>query len=335
MTEELRPAWDAYVTSAEHGLPQHLSGWRDVLYKTYGYKTHYLMAQEGGRVTGVLPLFMLPGVLLGSMATTMPGGLCAESGAVALELVAGGQESARRARAQRFILHDTRQAWPGDLQTSSRHVHWTVDIRAQADALWAQLDSNVRRQVRMAQRNQLSVDVDRTGQRLGAFYDIFSRYTHQIGTPVFGYRFLQHIVETFPAGFNIAVVSQARRPIGAYFQLEMGRTVYGLWGATLREYFKLRPVYLAYWEILRDAVARGFHFVDMGRSPAGSNASRFKGQWGGVARPVYQQVACLTGPRPAEGSNGQAQWVKRLWPRLPLPVARYVGPRLRRHMPFG
>ncbi|HBY98631.1 MAG TPA: hypothetical protein DEP84_32580 [Chloroflexi bacterium] len=336
-----RPAWDTYVHQAPGGLPQHLSGWRDVLARTYGYETHYLMAREGGAVVGVLPLFLVPSILVGNAAKTMPGGLCAESPEVAAALIARASEIARRANARTFVLQDTRQAWPGDLQTTSHHVHWVVDLRAGAEDLWHRLDGNIRRQVRLARRSGLTIEIDRSGRRLGEFHNVLSHFTHQVGTPVFGRCFLEHIVAAFPEGFNIAVVYDGHQPIGAYFQLEMGRTVYGTWGAALREYLKLRPVYLAYWEMLADMAAQGYHFLDMGRSPADSNASTFKGQWGGSAHPVYQQMVSLGGSRPAGREAGALPsgvtrgYFSRIWSRLPFPVVQFLGPRLRRHMPFA
>ena len=341
LTDRDCPAWDAYVKNAALGLPQHLSGWRDVLYNTYGYETPFLIARQGERVVGVLPLFLVRSVLMGNTAMTMPGGLCAEDAEVAAELINGGKEIARQARAKHFIVQDTRQTWPADLHTTTHHVHWIVDVNVDAESLWKGLDGNIRRQVRIARRNGLTVEIDRTGKCLGEFYDVFSRHTHQIGTPVFGRDFLEHIIETFPGGFNIAIVRAEGGPIGGYFQLEMGSTVYGLWGASLHEYLKQRPVYLVCWELLKDSNANGYHFLDMGRSPTGSNASKFKGQWGGVSRPIYQQV---TGTGPAgtnEGithrlkSDGKLQLGMQLWPKLPLPVVQYLGPKLRRHVPFA
>jgi hypothetical protein len=220
-------------------------------------------------------------------------------------------------------------------------VHWVVNVRMDSETLWQGLDGNIRRQVRIARRNNLRVEIDRTGKCLGDFYHVFSRYTHQMGTPVFGRDFLEHIIETFPDGFNIAIVRQGQEPIGAYFQLHMGHTVYGMWGATLREYLKQRPVYLAYWEILRDASEKGYHFLDMGRSPTDSNVSKHKGQWGGVSKPIYQQVIS-TGDSHASNSitnrihsDGKLRLVMQLWPKLPLPVVQYLGPKLRRYVPFA
>jgi CelD/BcsL family acetyltransferase involved in cellulose biosynthesis len=304
LSDQECPTWDAYVQNAAHGLPQHLSGWRKVLHKTYGYETSYLMACQDKRVVGVLPLFFVRSILVGDVAMTMPGGLCADSEEVAAELISHAKEITCQARVRRLILHDTRQKWPGELVTS--------------------------------------VEIDHSGQHLSAFYDVLSRCTHQMGTPLFGPNFLERIVDTFPDGFNIAMVFRKQQPIGGYFQLQMGNTVFGMWGATLREYLKLRPVYLAYWEILSYASAHGYAFLDMGRSPVGSETSKYKGQWGGVARPIYQQVIRANGDANANASNtdriqldSKFQLVMRLWPKLPLPVVRYLGPKLRHHVPFA
>jgi hypothetical protein len=299
------------------------------------------MAREEERVVGVLPLFLLRSLLTGDTAMTMPGGLCADSDEIASRLVARGKEITQRAKAKRLVVQDTRQAWPGDLQTTTHHEHWVVDVRAGSEKLWKGLDGNIRRQVRIARRNELTVEIDRTGKSLDAFYDVFSRYTHQIGTPVFGLNFLDQIIKSFPEGFNIALVRSQGQPIGGYFQLQMGNTVYGMWGATLREYLKQRPVYLAYWEILSDASTNGYHYVDMGRSPTGSNASKFKGQWGGASKPIYQQIIAIGDSRPAGSVTNQIQsdnkirLAMQIWPKLPLPVAQYLGPKLRRHVPFA
>jgi hypothetical protein len=183
--------------------------------------------------------------------------------------------------------------------------------------------------------------MDRTGQCLGEFYHVLSHITHQAGTPVFGWDFLEHTVEIFSGAFSIAVVRKEKQAIGAYFQLEMGDTVYGMWGATLRQYLTLKAVYLAYWEILHDTSVNGFHFWSMGRSLAESSASKFKSQWSGVSRPVYQQVAAIGNHHSADSivdrveSDSKFQHFMRVWPKLPFSVVQFLGPRLRRHVPFA
>ena len=340
VTAETRPLWDGYVKSSPHGLPQQLSGWQDVQRQTYGHEPHYLMALEGNQVVGVLPLFLIRSLWLGHTVRTMPGGLCADNTEVALALIERGCSWAQAVKARQFLIADTRQAWATDLLTAADHVYWLVDVRLKTEALWKRLDDNIRRQVRLARGNKLHVAIDRTGQLLEAFYDAFSHFAHQSGTPLFGRDFLENVIQSFPTGFSIAVVYQDEHPLGGYFQLELGHTMYGVWGGTSRQFLELRPVYLAYWEILKDAIENGFYFVDMGRSPVGSNASRFKGQWGGVSQPIYQQAVIFDRFQSTQLANeinkGQLfQLVTYLWPKLPSSVVRYLGPKLRRHVPFA
>ncbi|MDQ3248978.1 MAG: GNAT family N-acetyltransferase, partial [Chloroflexota bacterium] len=309
LTQPLYAAWDAYVTDSPAGLPQHLSGWRAVLRQTYGYPTCYLLVRNpdgdsAPSIRGVLPLFFVRSLLTGHTAMTMPGGLCADDAAAADALLAQGEIVARQMGVQRLVIQDSRQAWPGDFHITSKHVSWVVDVRAGEEGLWQGLDRNIRRQIRMARDNGLRVEIARTPRLLADFYRVLSRFTHQSGTPIFARRFLEQVVEQFPAGYNIVMVYKDQQPIGGYFQLELGGTVYGVWGATLHEYLSLRPVYLAYWEILVDAATHGFQFLDMGRSPLDSNASAFKRQWGGVCQPIYQQVVGLVG-QPVNSLNSQ------------------------------
>jgi hypothetical protein len=176
---------------------------------------------------------------------------------------------------------------------------------------------------------------------LDEFYDLFSRFTHQAGTPVFGRAFLDNIIRTFPEGFNIALVRQQGRAVAGYFQLQMNDTVYGMWGAALPESLNLRPAYLGLWEIMCFAINRGYRFLDMGRSPADSNASKYKGQWGGTAAPVYQIIVSDRNKTQPASVTDQVQSDRRfqlfmeLWPRLPFSLTQFVGPWLRRHVPFA
>lgn len=354
LIRELLPAeeqhWDDFVRSAPGGLPQQLFAWRHVMHEVYGYDTRYLAAIDsdtgrlnghGGRILGVLPLYVVSSALVGRIVTTMPGGLCAENDQVGTALIDQGVEYARSINAKRFVIHDARHEWPGDLTSVCAHEAWLVDLRAGEEALWSALHRNLRRQVRMARKNDLRVDVDRTGELLDDFYEVLSRFSHAAGTPVFGKTFLESVVRYFPNGFDIVMVYSDDQPIGGYFQLELGNTVYGVWGAALHEYLDLRPVYLAYWSIVEYAVENSFEFLDMGRAPLNSSASKYKAQWNGESTPVYQQTVTFRGSEEAGSAAIQAQedtrfrLMRQVWPKLPFPVVQHLGPRLRRHIPFA
>ena len=347
LCEANRAAWDAFVRRTPGGLPQHLSGWRDVLATTYGYQTHFLMVREGERVRGVMPLFAVPSRLTGKRLMTMPGGLCTVDDAAALPLLDRAGELAKENALNQVVIQDSRTKWGSretrseEWQTNSDHVYWLLTLEESEETLWKRLDGNIRRQVRKARKNGLRAEIDRSGALLEPFYDMFSRFTHQVGTPIFGIDFLENVIAAFPGGFNIALVWHEEQPIAGYFQLEMGDTMVGMWGAALPQTLKLRSAYLALWEIMSDAIEQEFSYLDMGRSPAGSNASKFKGQWGGESAPIYQLTQRENGQA---GENNVTNQVKsdqryqlfmQLWPRLPLSVSKQLGPRLRWHIPFA
>lgn len=337
--------WDAYVRQTPGGLPQHLAAWQTVLQNTYGYETRYLLAErEQGAIAGVLPLFVLRSPLLGSSVTTLPGGMCADDEEAAVVLLDEARRVTQSVHAQRLVLHDSREAWQAGLHSTCDHESWLLELESDPDKALASLDRNIRRQIRIAERNELRAVVDRSGVLLDDFYSVLSRFTHQAGTPIFARKFLAEVIAAFPNGFNIVIVYQKAQPIGGYFQLELGKTNYGIWGATLHEFLELRPVYLAYWTVIADSIAQGFTTLDLGRSPAGSNASSFKKQWATRSSPIYQQtwqVDARHGRPYSESVAKQAQsderfqLFRRLWPKLPLPVAEFVGPLIRRQIPFG
>ena len=47
-----RVEWDSYVHSHPRSTLYHLSGWENVIEKTYGHKTYYLMAVNNSKVKG-------------------------------------------------------------------------------------------------------------------------------------------------------------------------------------------------------------------------------------------------------------------------------------------
>ena len=333
--------WDDYVRQAPNGLHQHLAGWQSVLRNTYGYPTRYLMVErEQGAIAGVLPLFIVRSPIFGSALMTLPGGICADDEETAAVLLDEAKSMARGLHAKRLVLHDSRQAWQAGLHTTCDHESWLLDLAGDEEKVLASLDRNIRRQIRIAERNELRAVVDRSGTTLDDFYSVLSRFTHQSGTPVFGRKFLAEVIAAFPNSFNIVMVYQNALPVGGYFQLELGKTNYGVWGATLHEYLELRPVYLAYWTIIADSVRQGFETLDMGRSPAESNASKYKSQWATRSQPIYQQTwSERAQPVASVATQAQSderfQHFRRFWPKLPLPVAEFVGPLIRRQIPFG
>ena len=88
--------------------------------------------------------------------------------------------------------------------------------------------------------------------------------------------------------------------------------------------------------MIEHAIAAGLTTFDFGRSTPGEGTYQFKEQWG--ARPV----AALLGIRPGRADaalpdltpkNPRFQAAIAAWKRLPVPVTRWLGPRIVRSIP--
>ena len=57
---ENKQAWDEYVLNHPHGIPYHLTAWKDAVEKAYKFKGCYLIAKNGtgkeNTIKGILPL---------------------------------------------------------------------------------------------------------------------------------------------------------------------------------------------------------------------------------------------------------------------------------------
>src|SRR3954471_19748568 len=64
-TAQARKRWDAFVDAAPEARFFHRAGWREVIARSFGHRTHYFTAERGGEIVGVLPLTEIRSLLFG------------------------------------------------------------------------------------------------------------------------------------------------------------------------------------------------------------------------------------------------------------------------------
>ncbi|MCW5570588.1 MAG: hypothetical protein KIT78_05795, partial [Steroidobacteraceae bacterium] len=72
LAADFESAWDDFVRAHPDGTFFHLAGWREVLRRAFGHRTHYLVARAGGEVRGVLPLAEVKSRLFGHSLVSTP-----------------------------------------------------------------------------------------------------------------------------------------------------------------------------------------------------------------------------------------------------------------------
>jgi hypothetical protein len=91
---------------------------------------------------------------------------------------------------------------------------------------------------------------------------------------------------------------------------------------------------LMYWHLLQRAVERKQQVFDFGRSTIDASTYKFKSQWGAKPQPaVWQYYARRGSPGEMRPDNPKYQRLIRIWQRLPVPLTRWVGPKIARGIP--
>lgn len=81
-TDEYQRGWVEYVESSPCATIAHHIGWKDVMENSFGYKPKYLLAIEGLKIKGILPLFVMKTWWRSRYIISLPwidyGGICAD-----------------------------------------------------------------------------------------------------------------------------------------------------------------------------------------------------------------------------------------------------------------
>jgi serine/alanine adding enzyme len=171
------------------------------------------------------------------------------------------------------------------------------------------------------------------------FYTLFCAFTRDMGTPVFSHAFLCNVATELPDRFLIINLGWKGRVVGAIWAFTLSDQIYCTWGASLHDYYyDLRPNYSLFWNSLRYGCEQGYRHFDFGRSRRDSSQYEFKRRWGPQTVPLHQQWWPVDSPVMVDVSEKiQADAKFRLFvkmrQRLPVPLAQWLGPKLRCHLP--
>jgi FemAB-related protein (PEP-CTERM system-associated) len=327
--------WDGCVAAQDGWTHFHRWGWRAILEHVFGHECVYLAARdESGSLGGVLPLVHAKSRIFGDYLVSLPfvnyGGPLGSQAAVQA-LVARAVQLARQRRVDLLELRNP-VPLPVELPVSHRKITCVLDLAAgDPAAVWERLDTNVRRKVRRAQKERMTV---RFGSLVGDFYQVFSRHMRDLGTPTLPTRFFQMLAERFPQDAWFGCVYHDGRAVAGGCGFQWGGQFELTWVSALKQSHRLYANMLLYWSFIERAASTGLGVFDFGRCTPGGGTHRFKQQWGTRDVPLwwYQQVLGRRDKTPSPHERAFA-WGPRVWKRLPLAVATVLGPRIVRLIP--
>ncbi|MBA2849519.1 FemAB family PEP-CTERM system-associated protein [Thermosulfuriphilus ammonigenes] len=331
--KEDQPRWDAFVESFDGG-PYLLWAWGEAIEVAYGHKAHYLLAEEKGRILGVLPLvlFSLP---LGRKAlVSLPfcdyGGPLASSEEATRALLSAARELKDKLGASVLKIRSREPLPESELPANTAKVRLLLDLPSGSEALFKALKSKVRSQVRRPVKEGCEPRLG-GAELLNHFYQIYCENMHFLGSPPHAQTWFEALVLRMGERARVGVVYLKEKPLAAGIILLAGQTVTIPWASSLRAYKRISPNMLLYWSFLAFAADNDFLVFDFGRSSPGSGTYRFKTQWGARPQPLFWYD--IPAPRAGRQSASRLRpLVEDLWRHLPAGLVNKIGPRLRKYI---
>ena len=343
MTMVVRPAqpgdaqaWDAFVLAEPTATFFHRHGWRTVLERAFGHRTHFLLAERDGQIEGVLPLAEMKSRLFGHSLVALPfcvyGGIAAATPEAWQALDDHAQELAQALGVGHLEYRDrdtqAHADWPGtDLYVTFRK---TLDPEVEQNML--AIPRKQRAMVRKGIKNGLTSELE---SGVEGFFSVFADNVHRHGTPALPKRFFALLREVFGDDCEVQLV---RGPDGAlisgvlsfYFRDE----ILPYYAGDLESARGLAANDFKYWELMRRATERGIRVFDYGRSKVGTGPYDFKRNWGFEPQPLHYGYKLVTAGKLPENNpnNPKYRLFIKTWQRLPRPVANFLGPYVVRNL---
>ncbi|WP_407702857.1 FemAB family XrtA/PEP-CTERM system-associated protein [Thiobacillus sedimenti] len=322
--------WDAYVNAHPDATFFHRAGWRRVIEAAFGHRTHFLLAERGGEIVGVLPLAEIRSRLFGHGLGSLPfcayGGIVADHDAAFRALDAAAQSLAQRlgVGALEYRNQAPQHAhWP----TKDLYVTFRKVIAPEVDANLNAIPRKQRAMVRKGIKAGLVGEIDGDTSR---FFRAYSASVHRLGTPVFSRKYFRLLKEEFGSDCEVLTITQDGKLIASVLSFYFRDEVLPYYGGGVDAARAVAGNDFMYWDLMRRACERGLKVFDFGRSKRGTGSFDFKKNWGFEPTPLYYEYFLVKDTEVPEVNplNPKYRLFIQAWKKMPLALANVIGPHI-------
>lgn len=334
LTEADFGRWDAYVLAHPKATFFHRAGWKRVIEETFGHRTHFFCVEQGGAITGVLPLAEIRSRLFGHSLVSLP--FCAYGGVVADNEVAAQvlDETARKlARSLEVDVLEYRSL-------ESRHPDWELkdlyvtfrkklapEVEQNLNAIPRKQRAMVRKGIKAGLASEPDAGVER-------FYQVFADNVHRQGTPALPRRYFEILRKVFGPDCSVLSVVKNGKAVSSVLSFHFRNEILPYYAGDLAEARDLAANDFKYWELMRRSCEAGYTLFDYGRSKVGTGPYHFKKNWGFEPQPLYYENFLVRATEVPEVNplNPKYRLFIAAWKRLPLPLANLMGPHIVKYL---
>ncbi len=330
--------WNKFVLSMKDHSFYFLYEWKEIIEQTFGHKSFYIAIEnDASEITGILPLIYMRSFFWGKFLISLPfvnyGGIVAENNDIRIALLNEAIFIAKEKKIDFIELRHLKQ-YNLMLPQKKNKVVMLLTLPPDPDLLWKSFPSEVRNQVRKAQKNSIQV-INGGLELLNGFYDVFAHNMRDLGTPVYSKVFFENIMKLFPHETRIFSLIWHDIIIASGFTIGYRGKLEIPWASSNKRFNKLCPNNLLYWHILKCGCEQGYETFDFGRSSWNSGTFKFKKQWGALPHQLYwdywlKENSILPEINP---NNDKYKFIIKMWKHLPIPITKLIGPEIVKYIP--
>ncbi|MEW6746364.1 MAG: FemAB family XrtA/PEP-CTERM system-associated protein [Planctomycetota bacterium] len=331
-----RADWDAFVRGAERATLFHDLRWLDLVEKLGGHLPRSLLVESAEQVVGVLPLFAVKLPFWGTGLVSSPhavyGGILAATPEAEQALIERVRQLVADEGHRYAELRQLRSV--EGLPSQELYVTFIRDLPADPEQCLAMIPRKSRATARQA-RDRHHLRLVEGWHLLDPFYDLFVLNKRSLGSPAFSRSYFQGFFDLFPDEVVLHGVRDNGHIVAAVMSFVYRDTLMAYYSGSVKAAERLGTMNFMYWKLMEWAAARGLKKFDFGRSRRDTGAFDFKKNMGFEPQPLSYHFVLAEGEKipTINPSNPRFDLAKTVWSRLPLPLVRWLGPKLMRYLP--
>lgn len=333
-----RARWDSFVRTCPEATFFHLSGWQRVIEQSFGLRTWFYYVEHAGNIVGVLPLAQIKSRLFGHSLAALP--FCVYGGVAALDdqarqmLDAAADLLATSLGVGHLEYRGLERAHPIDSHWHTKDLYVTFrkeishDDETNLTAIPRKQRAMVRKGIKLGLRGEIDDHVDR-------LFEAYATSVLRLGTPVFPKKYFALLQKTFGDECEVRTITTSDgKLVGSVLSFYWRDEVLPYYGGGTDLARHVAGNDFMYWNLMQAAAQRGCRIFDFGRSKLGTGAYDFKKNWGFEATPLPYEYKLYRATALPDNNplNPKYQLFIKVWKKLPMPVANFLGPYIVRNL---
>ena len=334
------PLWHQVHASGSFSI-YHAKPWKNLIEGTFKHTAMYLSASEDGMLIDVLPFFLIKNFFCGKKLVSTPyegcnGGFTCNDAMVRKALVGQMKQLAFDLKVKYVEIRSKYQFREldefGFIKKCPLFISELPLISL--DENWKMLSPKHRRNVRIAQKKGVTVELASSLTDMRIFYNILANHCKQLGSPFFDEKFFINIwIRLIQKKHACLLLSKHKDEIlGGHLLFFSGKTLISKYSACkkTKEYKRVYASYALFWEGIRLGINNNFNIFNLGiteRSLRG--LLDFKSRFGSQINPLYFYYYPISGRIPDFSKYlSKYSLQKKVWRAAPRFLTSPIGKKI-------